>query len=80
MKSAPHIPSLSDALVDIHGSIRRKKAAFDLVMEGPEFILVAGSFRAVQLPEGTLVTMSVNREQLQLLRARCNELLAKGED
>ena len=73
------MPMLTEVLVAIHAACSRKKAAFDLVREGPEFILVAGSHQAIRSPEGTIVSMSVSREKLQALRVRINELLAEPD-
>lgn len=72
--------SWPDAMKDIEASVDRKKASMAITLglnaDSPRpFIVSAGSFQALKISGGYIVTFNLDREQLVELRDVCNELL-----
>lgn len=69
-----------EALKDLDETVRRH-AATVMVTRGGEggiaapFVVSAGSYQALKVSHGYIVTMGLSRAQLTELRDRCNELL-----
>lgn len=76
--------TLQEALTEVTGVVRWKKGTFALAETGAPghapFTLVAGATRAVQVENGLLVTLGLRRDQIEILRAMCDELLATPVD
>lgn len=70
-------------MADIAGAIGRKKATFVLARTpqvpgaSHPFTLAAGSWRAVKLDGGFVVTLGMSHEQVRYLRDVCKELLGE---
>lgn len=69
-----------DAIETVHAAMRRQSGSF-AVTPDPErpdgFALVAGHFRAVRVAEGTIITLRLNRAQLEHLRDEAAHLLSE---
>lgn len=72
------IPKFEDALVNLTQSIERKKASFEVVRVEDGFGLAAGSYRAIKIPDGFIISMRLSRERLEYLKAQCEEALAES--
>lgn len=72
------IPTMDEGLKRINDSIGRKKGSFEIVPVGNGFGLAVGSYRAVKVPDGFIVTLRLSAEQLEYLKGQCEEALAKG--
>lgn len=69
---------MDDALKRIVDSIQRKKGSFELAQAPEGFALAAGSWRAVKVNGGFIVTLQLSREQIGYLKDQCEKALAKG--
>lgn len=71
--------TMQDALNEICASIRRGKGTFAVTPSPLEqvkpFSLTVGSIRAVQVPDGFIITLGLSRDQVEKLREMCDELL-----
>jgi hypothetical protein len=75
------IPTMDVALKKISESIERKKGSFELSLcpDSPAaFALSAGSYRAVKVPDGFIVSIRLSRDQVEYLKRQCEEALARG--
>ena len=78
--------TFADVLRDITDSISRKKGSYGVAFnpnttEVPApFALAAGSWRAINVKRGFIVSMALSRDQLTQLRDDCNELLLEHGD
>lgn len=78
-------PSMREALAAIADAFTRGKGTFALarldvlereVQKNPKpFALCAGATKAVQTKTGVIVTLSLDREQVEKLRAMCDDAL-----
>jgi hypothetical protein len=77
-------PDLKEGIRNIGESIMRGKGNFALsrapASEGPrnEFVLSAGSHQAVQVKNGFMVSIGLDREKVARLRDWCDDLLSQG--
>lgn len=71
------IPTMADALKRIHESIQRKKGSFEIASVEDSFSLSVGSYQAVKLPDGFIISLKVSKEQLEYLKQQCEEALAQ---
>lgn len=80
--------TMQEATKDIIASIARQKGSF-AVTKSPTnaptakpFTLTAGSWRAVLVAGGYMVSLGLSREQLAMLRDECDALLREtdGDD
>ena len=73
---------LSDGLKEIATSITRRKGNFVLARspkgESKPYSLAVGSSRAVQVNGGLMIMIGLSRDQVEKLRAMCDEALAEG--
>lgn len=72
------VPAMDVALKRIAESIQRKKGSFELSLAPDGFALNAGSWRAVKVCGGFIVTLQLSREQVEYLKGQCEEALTKG--
>lgn len=72
------VPAMDEALKRIVDSIQRKKGSFELSQAPEGFSLNAGSWRAIKVCGGFIVTLQLSREQVEYLKGQCEEALAKG--
>lgn len=77
--------SLAAGLREIASAIGRRKGTFVLAPTSPDdavqnpFALAVGSWRAVQVDGGFIVTLGLSREQVEKLRTMCDEALTKSQ-
>jgi hypothetical protein len=69
---------MDEAMKRIVDSIQRKKGSFELAQAPEGFALAAGSWRAVKVCGGFIVTLQLSREQVEYLKGQCEQALAKG--
>jgi hypothetical protein len=71
---------MQDALNEIRSSISRGKGTVAVTQsppgQGKPFNLSVGSIRAIQVPNGFIISLGLSRDQVVALRAMCDELLA----
>jgi hypothetical protein len=73
--------TMQDAVDEIRSSISRGKGTFAVTPsrpgpgQGKPYSLAVGSIRAVQLPGGFMIVLGLRRDQVEKLRAMCDELL-----
>lgn len=73
---------LSEGLQAIADAIGRRKGTFVLAKTDAadgipnQFVLAVGSIRAVSVNGGFLITIGLDREQVEKLRSMCDEALA----
>lgn len=72
------VPAMEEALKRIADSIQKKKGSFELALAPEGFVLAAGSWRAVKVCGGFIVTLELSRKQVEYLKGQCEEALAKG--
>lgn len=71
------IPPMDEGLKTIYQSIQRQKGSFELVQAPDGFALATGSHRAVKVEGGFIVCIKLPREQVEYLKAQCEEALAQ---
>lgn len=71
------IPMMEEALKRIHGSIQRKKGSFEVSRVEDGFGLEVGSHQAVRVSGGFIICLRLSKEQLEYLKAQCEEALAQ---
>ena len=72
------IPTMDEAVQRINRSIERKKASFELIqIPKGNFGLAVGSYRAVKVRDGFVVSMRLSIEQMEYLKGQLEEALAQ---
>jgi len=69
------LETLAEGLKRIYAAIGRKKGGFCLTTEKQIPVLAVGSWRAVEVEGGFVVTLQLDHEKLLRLRQDCDELL-----
>ena len=68
---------MDKAVLSINESIQRKKAAFELAYVPGGFGLAVGSYRAVKVEDGFIISMLLTIEKMEYLKSQLEEALAQ---